>query len=250
MISISDSGQVRNLESASLEGKKDLKNQSQRNRNIMGKDDFLKLFLAQLKNQDPLQPRDSHELAVQLAQFTSLEKLENIDKGIHQMSSSKEKKADYKALGLLGKKVFGDLSKIDYSGKELFLQYDLSDNAHKVEVAILNGGNEAERNWTFTDQEKGPHRLQWDGLKEDGSKMAYGNYTLQVKAYDKNGKEIQAQTDFEGIVTGLNFTKEGTFLLIGKKEVKLSDVDRIMPGDFSKVSLGEKLDNKSESLKK
>lgn len=254
MISVLDSGNVKNLESSTFEGKKDLKIPSQRGRNIMGKDDFLKLFLAQLKNQDPLQPRDSHELASQLAQFTSLEKLENIDQGIHQMSSSKEKKADYKALGLMGKKVFGDLSKINYSGKEISFQYDLLDKAHKVEVAILNGANEAERDWVFTEQAKGFHQFNWDGLKEDGSQMASGNYTLQVKAYNQEGEKVESRTSFEGVVTGVNFTKEGTLLLIGEKAVKLSDVDKIMPGNLveerSKNPLNQKTDLLAEKVKK
>src|SRR5688500_17684299 len=52
----------------------------------LDKDAFLKLFLAQLKNQDPTNPMESHELAAQLAQFSSLEKLNNIDTGIAGMA--------------------------------------------------------------------------------------------------------------------------------------------------------------------
>src|SRR4051812_35234670 len=47
--------------------------------NELNKDAFFKLMLAQMKNQDPTSPLQSHEMAAQLAQFTSLEKLSNIN---------------------------------------------------------------------------------------------------------------------------------------------------------------------------
>ncbi|MCB0407056.1 MAG: hypothetical protein KDD34_02565, partial [Bdellovibrionales bacterium] len=53
--------------------------------NQMDKDAFLKLLLTQMKNQDPTTPLDSHEMAAQLAQFTSLEKLTNISDGIDSL---------------------------------------------------------------------------------------------------------------------------------------------------------------------
>ena len=57
--------------------------------NQMGKDAFLKLLLTQLKNQDPTNPMESHDMAAQLAQFTSLEKLTNIDSGIKGLAQKR-----------------------------------------------------------------------------------------------------------------------------------------------------------------
>jgi flagellar basal-body rod modification protein FlgD len=48
----------------------------------LGKDDFFKMFLAQLQNQDPTQPMDDKEMLAELAQFTMISTLENVSKAL------------------------------------------------------------------------------------------------------------------------------------------------------------------------
>jgi len=51
----------------------------------LGKDAFLKILLAQIKNQDPLNPTDSSAMVAQLAQFSTLEQLQNLNTGMEQL---------------------------------------------------------------------------------------------------------------------------------------------------------------------
>ncbi len=51
---------------------------------VLGKDAFLKLLVTQLKNQDPLSPMDDKEFIAQMAQFSSLEQMKNLDKNLSQ----------------------------------------------------------------------------------------------------------------------------------------------------------------------
>ena len=71
----------------------------------MGKDEFLKLFTNQLKNQDPMKPMDSSAFTAQLAQFSSLEQLFNINKGLEQLLSFQSSLNNGMVAGFIGKTV-------------------------------------------------------------------------------------------------------------------------------------------------
>ena len=71
----------------------------------VGKDEFLKLFVTQLKNQDPLNPMDSTEFTSQLAQFSSLEQLTNINTGITSLLAYQDSLQNASAANLIGKQV-------------------------------------------------------------------------------------------------------------------------------------------------
>ena len=71
----------------------------------MGKDEFLKLFTNQLKNQDPMKPMDSSAFTAQLAQFSSLEQLFNINNGLEQLLSFQSSLNNGMVAGFIGKTV-------------------------------------------------------------------------------------------------------------------------------------------------
>lgn len=56
--------------------------------NILGKDDFLKLLITQLKSQDPLDPVDDKQFIAQMAQFSTLEQMQNMNKGMDVLRAS------------------------------------------------------------------------------------------------------------------------------------------------------------------
>src|SRR5512147_2648055 len=71
----------------------------------LGRDDFFKLFLTQLKNQDPTKPVDDKEFIAQLAQFTMIDTLQSLDKAAAGTQLAE-------ASALIGKQVTG----VDVSG--------------------------------------------------------------------------------------------------------------------------------------
>lgn len=79
-----------------------LPTQLQSQTKIMGKDDFLKLMLMQMKHQDPLNPMDNQAMLSQMAQFSSLEQLSNLNETTAQNGSIA---SNMEATRLLGKEV-------------------------------------------------------------------------------------------------------------------------------------------------
>ncbi len=100
--------------------------------NVLGKEDFLKLLTVQLRHQDPLNPMDGTDFTAQLAQFSSLEELFNIDKNIQDLLSYQTSINNGIVTGLLGKAVtLGDGSTqrvagitFDEGGTSLLLDND------------------------------------------------------------------------------------------------------------------------------
>lgn len=78
----------------------------------MGKDEFLKLFVAQIRHQDPLNPMQGDQLAAQLAQFTSVEQLIQMNKQMETQASGNASILDAlhttSAMGMLGRTVMAD----------------------------------------------------------------------------------------------------------------------------------------------
>ena len=104
----------------------------------LGKDAFMKMMLAQMKNQDPTNPTPSHEMAAQLAQFSSLEQLSNINTGIEGLKTSQAPAANYQALAFIGKKVSGDGSVVTRvkGDTKHDISFELMGDAQKAKITV------------------------------------------------------------------------------------------------------------------
>ena len=72
------------------------------------RDAFIKMFLAQMQNQDPLNPMDGQEFAAQLAQFSSLEQLYNVNESLEGLAALQEDQSRFEVLGLIGKDILAE----------------------------------------------------------------------------------------------------------------------------------------------
>ncbi len=206
----------------------------------LDKDAFFKLMLTHLKNQDPTSPLKSHEMAAQLAQFSSLEQMSNINEVLKDMNKGQTSTGQFQALDLIGKTVGGDSSKIEHKNGDTrhSVSFNLADSAEEVKVAIKDSEGKVVKNFDLKNQAKGTVKLEWDGKSLDGRPQPAGTYKLQVEAKTSSGTKVATETQFKGQVTGIQFAETGPIVFIGNKSVPLKEIKQIQMEE-SKKSLNQ-----------
>jgi flagellar basal-body rod modification protein FlgD len=186
----------------------------------LGKDDFLKMLLAQLKNQDPLKPLDGTEFAVQLAQFSSLEQLNNMNTELKNLGLYQMTQGNAQAVSLIGKEITaaqsGNFRVEDTSAN---LSYRLSQDARKVSVKIYDLNGKLVDTVESADQKAGLQTLQWNA-----GRYGKGGYTFEVSALDAAGNAVTADTMMTGTVTAVQFKDKTVYLTVNGQEIAFSDV--------------------------
>lgn len=112
----------------------------------LGKDTFLKLLVTQLKHQDPTKPMEDREFIAQMAQFSSLEQMTNVNKELRNLVSSSHASEAYGVLGKniesydsqAKKRVTGTVSSVFFKGDDLMLKVGNDEvamkNVHSVNM--------------------------------------------------------------------------------------------------------------------
>ncbi|MBI5473466.1 MAG: flagellar hook capping protein [Ignavibacteriae bacterium] len=213
--------------------------QSAVNKSALGKDDFLKMLVQQLRFQDPLNPMKSDEFATQLAQFSSVEQLNNISNSLTDSINANylltQAINNGLSAGFVGKevRVSGNTVSLQAVGVDevrMNLGYTLGSAATQVEIKIRDANGNVVRTDHSSAGAKGDNTYVWDGRDDDGSDLPPGKYTFSVEAKDANNLAVTASTYIFGKVSSVRFTAEGTKIVIDGQEIFLSDVLEILEG--------------------
>jgi flagellar basal-body rod modification protein FlgD len=202
----------------------------------MGKEDFLKLMLAQLQNQDPLSPMEGTEFASQLAQFTSLEQLMNLndsmDTSINANYFLSQSINNTLAATLIGKEVKLSGSSFQNNGQDnTTLGYNLSTAASSVTVKIYNENGQLIKTIENAPKNSGDNKLIWDFTDNEGNSVAQGRYTFKVEPKDAESNLMSYSTYVLGKIDGVKFTEMGTMLVVNGAQYNLSDIMEIYNSD-------------------
>lgn len=190
-------------------------NTTSKEESVMGKEEFLTLLVAQLQNQDPLSPDDPTEFTAQLAQFSSLEQLFNLNKSMDNLVTSNANSDKLSTLNTIGKEVVYQDSSFKFSGEPVTLGYKLDGQAKAVSLALqLNGATVATLNGE--DLAAGNHFLTWNGLTTNGQPAAHGNYKIVIQAKAGEGESVAANPLIRSEVTGVDLDGEFGGVLITK----------------------------------
>ena len=193
--------------------------------NQMGKDEFLKLLTFQLQNQDPMNPMDQSKVTGELAQFSQLEQLSNLNKKFDDGNKTKSMQDKFYAASFVGKKIVTHGSSIDLknSGDPGDVLFKLESDSARVMVRILDEKNNIMGEIWKDGMSGGSHQVTWDGVALDGSPAVKGKYRAQVKAWDSMGNE-GTKTEATGVVQSVTFDEGEPVLTVNGQKVYLRDV--------------------------
>lgn len=194
--------------------------------NQMGKDEFMKLLTFQLQNQDPMNPMDQSKFTGELAQFSQLEQLTNLNKKFDEGNKQQGVQDKFYAASFVGKKVVttGSTINLKNSGDPGDVLFKLDGEASKVMVRILDEKNNVMGEIWKDGMSEGSHHITWDGVALDGSPAVKGSYRAQVKAWDNMGNEVGTKTEATGIVQSVTFDEGEPVLTVNGQKVFLRDV--------------------------
>ncbi len=197
-----------------------------RRNDAMGQSEFLSLLVAQLQNQDPLNPLDSADFSAQLAQFSSLEQLMQINQRLTELGEDDPSAPSFDPVGLLGRDVTAKGNAVDVTGGESSaLEYTLAE-AGTVSVEVRSESGTLISSADLGQIGAGTHVLDLDDVSAVAD-LADGDYQVSVKVKTGDAAPAAVDTRIIGTVTGVDLTSNPPTVRIGDLEIPLGDVREV-----------------------
>ena len=195
--------------------------------NELGKTQFLELMIAQFNNQDPLKPADNQDFIAQLAQFSSLEGIENLNASVDSMATAMRSSLTLEAAALVGRSVLvpTDRALMTDNGIGGNIRNTQASSDLTVEISTLGG--ELIRRIPLGAQDSGDVRFLWDGADESGELQPAGAYRIRAYA-NVGGEQREATVELPEIVVSVSLDERGvTVNLAAGTSVPVTEIKEI-----------------------
>ena len=198
----------------------------------LGKEDFLKLLTVQLRYQDPLNPMENTEFIAQMAQFSSLEQLQNMNESLNQnLGSEQQLNTAFKnnlATSLVGRTVEVPTIEVDWDGDNAAtIGYRLDDGARSAQLQILDGRGQLVREFALNpSQTQGT--ISWDGVSRFDSQVPEGAYQVLIVAEDYAGGRVRGEALKHVEVEAVRYDATGATIWAGGQRLSLEDLSGVI----------------------
>ena len=191
----------------------------------LGKDAFMKLLMAQMQHQDPLEPADAKEFVTQLSELTGVEQLNTIRERLGALELATIGGLNQEAASMVGKVVEADTGAMRLGPfGPVNTQFHLDGAAEEVTVVIRNSQGREIRRDALGAHAQGQNGYTWDGMDDHGSRMPPGNYTLEVEATSEGGATVAARTRVHGRVSSVSYENGIPEMDVDGTRVRMGDV--------------------------
>lgn len=210
---------------------------------VLGRDAFLTMLVAQLQNQDPLNPMDGTDFSAQLAQFSQLEQLMNLNDSMETMAGAFTENTEGDAMSYLGKQVTGNVDAMHVEeGSVTGGFYNLSQPAD-VMITITDADGKTVKTLFEGQQGAGSHLISWDGTDNAGEAVEDGTYNYNVMANSGHGfSEVPATVT--GTVEGITYNNGTPYLVVEgillnpKSLISVLDQEQSSAGSTGESAIG------------
>jgi flagellar basal-body rod modification protein FlgD len=187
--------------------------------------DFLRMLMTQLQNQDPTSPMDTNQFTSELVQFSSVEQQINTNTSLTQLIQLTQAGEVMQASAMTGKKVTVSSDHVPLQNGQGTIQFATA-AAEPVDIAIYDAnGNKLSDNMMMS--VKGTNTWTWNGTTSNGSSLPDGSYKVAVVAANTDGTTSAVTTSVIGTATGVQSQSSGMQLELGALTVPFSQVQSV-----------------------
>ena len=190
----------------------------------LGKDDFLKLLMVQLQNQDPTNTVDNNAMLAQLAQFSALEQQQRTADLMEKMLELTQRNEQLTAANYIGKTVRAQGYEMTKEGSTVSTVY-YSSNTPIDSGRVYVYGPDGDIVYTedIGSKQAGFYEFTWDGKNSAGKEMPDGKYTIAIQAKTEEGNAVLVHTEVSGVVISAVTENGSTYLRLKDGRVVLLD---------------------------
>jgi len=195
----------------------------------LGKDDFLQLLVTKLQHQDPLKPMEDADFIAQLAQFSSLEQMNNIAEGIQASNQwdflQMQSLNNAMAAGLIGREITADFSGVYLDGiNQPGISFTLDRPVSEVSLEIRDEQGNLIATITEENLEAGANFVRWNGQDNFGNRAPEGYYTVRATAATADGATFTPDLQLTGIVSTITYRDGAAYVVVNGTEIALGDI--------------------------
>ncbi len=196
-------------------------------KSVLGKDDFLKLLLVELQNQDPTSPQDTAKILEQTSQLATLEASQNTNEALTNLSGTIGNSAYYSTIGSIGKMAdTGTRTLTLKDGKSVDFDLYFAENIKSGKIEITNSQGVSVETINIDQYPKGISKFNWDAKDQSGNIFEDGTYTVNISYTNNNGESKSAQFGIYPIES-VRFNNGTAEFKLGNSYVALSNIKEI-----------------------
>ena len=177
-------------------------------------ENFLTLLVAQLENQNPLDPADTEQFTDQLAQFSQVEQLINVNDQLSEMSEDIEgSEGSLDTNSYVGLTVTATVTSMTIDDGSVTAGFYEVDEPAKVSVYVYDSNGTKVATLSEGEVEAGSHLIAWDGTDDEGNDLDDGEYSYVVMANSGDGYE-EVESYLSGTVDAVSYQNGKGYLVI------------------------------------